>query len=110
MFTTRLAVACMLACGLLAIAAPVVIAGPAPEERYLKSYGTPPALDAGAAAAQAQERYYASYGPPASQEEPSDGTPWLPIVLGSVAVVVAAGAAGATQRHRRLGTARSVAA
>jgi hypothetical protein len=67
-------------------------------------------LDAGTAAAEARERYYASYGPPAPQDEPSGGAPWLPILLVSVTVVVAAGAVGASQRHRRLRAARSVTA
>ena len=93
MFTTRSAVACILACGLLAIAASTATAAPSPEEAYLKSYGSPPAVDVSAAAAEAQERYYTSDGP-------SRGTPWLPIVLASLAVVVAAGALGAA-RHRR---------
>jgi hypothetical protein len=99
-FTTRSAVACILACGLLAIAASTATAAPSPEEAYLKSYGSPPAVDVSAAAAEAQERYYTSYGPPAPQDGPSRGTPWLPIVLASLAVVVAAGALGAA-RHRR---------
>lgn len=105
----RPAIACMLACALLAIT-PTLAAGGTPEEEYLKSYGAPPAADAGTAAALAQEDYYASYALPAPQQEPSDGTPWLPIVLVSAAVVAAAGAAGATQRRRRLRIARSVAA
>ena len=105
----RTAIACTLACALLAIT-PTLAAGGTPEEEYLKSYGAPTAVDAGTTAALAQEDYYKSYAPPAPQQEPSDGTPWLPIVLVAVAVVVAAGAAGAGQRHRRLRTARSVAA
>ena len=105
----RPTMACMLACALLAIT-PTLAVGGTPEEEYLKSYGAPPAVDTGTAAALAREDYYASYGSPAQQPEPSDGTPWLPLVLGSAAVVVAAGAAGATQRRRRLRIARSVAA
>ena len=99
MFVTRSAVACILACGLLAIAASTAAAGPTAEEEYLKSYGSVPAVDASAAAAEAQEEYYASYGPP-SQDEQSGATPWLAIVIASVAVVGAAGALGAA-RHRR---------
>ena len=105
----RSAIACTLACALLAIT-PTLAVGGTPEEEYLKSYGAPPAVDTGTAAALAQEDYYASFAPPAQQPEPSGGTPWLPIVLVSAVVVVAAGAAGASQRRRRLRIARSVAA
>ena len=45
-FITRTAVACVLACGLLAITAATAAAAPSPEERYLNSYGSPPAADA----------------------------------------------------------------
>lgn len=100
MFITRSAVACILACSLLAIAASTATAAPTPEEAYLQSYGSPPAVDVSTVAAETQEQYYASYGPPAPQDEPSGETPWLPIVLASLAVVVAAGALGAA-RHRR---------
>ena len=105
----RPAIACMLACALLAIT-PTLAVGRIPGEQYLKSDGAPPAVDTGTAAALAREDYYASYAPPAQQPEPSDGTPALPLVLVSAGVVVAAAAAGATQRRRRLRIARSVAA
>ena len=108
MFITRTAVACVLACGLLAITAATAAAAPSPEERYLNSYGSPPAADISTTSAQAQEQYYSSYGTPASHQEPSGETPWLPIALVSLAVVVAAGAVAATRRHRRLHAVRSV--
>ena len=106
-FTTRTAVACVLACGLLAITAATAAAA-SPEERYLNSYGSPPAADVSTTSAQQQEQYYSSYGTPASHEMPSGETPWLPIALVSVAIVVAAGAVGATRRQRRLHAVRSV--
>jgi hypothetical protein len=103
--TIRPALACMLACAMLAaaIAAPAATARPTDQERYLSSYGAPPPLDDGTAAAQAQEQYYASYGPPAPQDHASDGIPWLPIVLPAVAVALAAVVVGTTRlriRHR----------
>jgi len=100
---TRSAVACILACGLLAIAASTATAGPTAEEQYVKSYGSAPVVDVSAAAAEAQEQYYRSYGPP-PRDGASGETPWLAIVLASVAVVAAAGALGAA-RHRRRRTA-----
>ena len=81
MSITRTAVACVLACGLLAITAATAAAAPSPEERYLNSYGSPPAADVSTASAQAQEQYYSSYGTPASHQQPSGETPWLPIAL-----------------------------
>ena len=108
MFFTRSAVACVLACGLLTIAAPAAAAGPSPEERYLKSYGSPPAVNTSTASALEQEQYYSSYGTPASHETTSGETPWLPIALVSIAIVVAAGAVGATRRRRRPHAVRSV--
>jgi hypothetical protein len=107
-FITRSAVACVLACGVLGIAAPTAAAGPSPEERYLKSYGSPAAVDTSTTSALAQEQYYSSYGTPASHEEPSGETPWLPIALVSTTVVVAAGAVGVGRRRRRPHAVRSV--
>jgi hypothetical protein len=107
-FITRTTVACVFACGLLAITAATAAAAPSPEERYLNSYGSPPAADVSTAAAQTQEQYYSSYGTPASRQEPSGEAPWLPIALVSLAIVVAAGAVGATRRRRRPHPVRSV--
>jgi hypothetical protein len=101
--TIRPALACMLACAMLAaaIAAPAATASPTDQERYLSSYGAPPALDGGTAAAQAQEQYYSSYGPLAPQDDASDGVPWLPIVLPAIAVALAAAVVGTTRLRRR---------
>ena len=43
-------------------------AAPSPEERYLNSYGSPPAADVSTASAHAQEQYYSSYGTPDKAE------------------------------------------
>ena len=85
MSTFRPAIACLLATVMLtgAVAAPAAIARPTAEERYLSSYGEPPALDA-----LAQEQYYSSYGTPEPQDSTSDGTAWLPIVLPAAAIVL----------------------
>jgi hypothetical protein len=97
----------LLACAMLAfaIAAPAATAAPIDQERYLSSYGAPPALADGTAAAEAQEDYYQSYAPPESRA--ADGVPWLAIVLPATAVaLVAAGAVGATRVRRRNRAAR----
>jgi hypothetical protein len=104
---SRTAIACALACGLLAIAAATATANPVPYENYLNSYGSPPAADLSTASAHAQEQYYSSYGTPASHE-PSGQTPWPAIALVPVAILVAASAVGATRRRRRPHAARSV--
>jgi hypothetical protein len=107
-FIARTAVACVLACALLTITAATAAATPSPEERYLNSYGSPPAADVSTASAQAREQYYSSYGTPESPQQPSGETPWLPIALVSLAVVVAAGAVATTRHRRRLHALRSV--
>jgi hypothetical protein len=103
---TRPALACLIACALLAsaVAAPAVSARPADVERYLASYGTPPVTDDGVAAAEATESYYSSYGPP--QDTSSGGADWLPTALLSVALVLAAIAVIVALRRRRLQTGR----
>jgi hypothetical protein len=98
--TIRPALACLLACALLAAATATAIAEPTDQERYLASYGPAPALDSGTAAAEAQEDYYQSYGPP----EPlnvSDGIPWLAIVLPAGVIALAAVVVVGTTRLRR---------
>jgi hypothetical protein len=102
-------VVCVMACALLAsvVAAPAAIAGPLDQERYLESYGSPPATDDGAAAAQAQESYYSSYVSP--QNTTSGGADWLPTALFSVALVLAAIAIIVVLRRRRFHTGRRTA-
>ena len=106
MLTTRSFISCVVAFALLAsaVAAPAVIARPAPEERYLASYGAPPVTEDGTAAAEAAESYYSSYGPP--QDTTSGGADWLPTALFSVALVLAAIAAIVALRRRRFHTGR----
>jgi hypothetical protein len=106
--TTRPALACLLACAMLAsaIAAPAAIARPIDQEQYLASYGTPSASANGTAVAEAQEQYYSSYRAPATQGDASYGVPWVPIVLPAVAVALAAAAVGATRLRRRHGAAQ----
>jgi hypothetical protein len=103
---TRPVISCVIACALLAsaVTAPAVFAGPLDQERYLESYGAPPATDDGVAAAQAQESYYSSYGPP--QDTTSGGADWLPTALFSVALVLAAIAVIVALRRRRFHTGR----
>ncbi len=109
MLVNRPIVVCVMACALLAsvVAAPAAIAGPLDQERYLESYGSPPATDDGAAAAQAQESYYSSYGSP--QNTSSGGADWLPTALFSVALVLAAIAIIVVLRRRRFHTGRRTA-
>ena len=104
MHITRPVIASVIACALLAVAAPAVSARPVDTERYLSSYGTPQATDNGVAAAEAQESYYSSYGAPAPQET-SGAADWLPTALLSVALVLAAIAVIVALR-RRLHTSR----
>jgi hypothetical protein len=106
--TIRPALACVLACAMLAsaIAVPAATARPTDQERYLSSYGAPPALDDGTSAAETQEQYYSSYGAPAPQDGASDGISWLPIVLPAVAVALTAVVVGTARLRRRHRAAR----
>jgi hypothetical protein len=101
--TIRPVLTCLLACAMLAsaIAAPAAMAGQTDYERYLASYGELPALDDGAAAAEAQEQYYSSYGSPATPDDTSDGVPLLPILVPAAAVALAAVVVGTARLRRR---------